>query len=63
MSLNATYVYLISKKAGAMQIKDFRSVSLVGEGYKIISKVLANRLTLVLRKIISESQNAFFQGV
>jgi hypothetical protein len=34
----------------------------VGVVYKIISKVLANRLKHVLEKIISKSQNAFIQG-
>ena len=30
--------------------------------YKIISKVLENRLKLVLQKIVSSSQNAFIRG-
>jgi hypothetical protein len=43
-SINATFISLIPKKAGAVDIKDFRPISLVGGVYKIISKVLANRL-------------------
>jgi intergrase/recombinase len=42
--------------------KDFRPIILVGRDYKIISKVLANRLKKVLEKIISNSQNAFIKG-
>jgi hypothetical protein len=30
--------------------------------YKIIAKVLANRLRVVLGKLVSSSQNAFVQG-
>jgi hypothetical protein len=45
-----------------MDIKDFRPISLVGGVYKIISKVLANRLKMVLEKIISSSQNVFIRG-
>jgi hypothetical protein len=46
-SFNATFVSLIPKKAVAMDIEDFRPISLVGGVYKIISKVLAIRLKLV----------------
>jgi hypothetical protein len=34
----------------------------VGSIYKIISKVLANRIKIVLEKIISKSQRAFIRG-
>ena len=34
-SLNATFVSLIPKKTEAMEIKDFRPISLVGGVYKI----------------------------
>jgi uncharacterized protein YbbC (DUF1343 family) len=50
------------KKASAVDIKDFRPISLVCAVYKIISKVLANRLKQVFEKIISNSQNAFIKG-
>ena len=43
-SLNASFLALISKKVDAVEVKDFRPISLVGGIYKIISKVLANRL-------------------
>jgi hypothetical protein len=61
-SLNATFVSLIPKKADAVEVKDFRPISLVGGVYKMISKVLANRLKSVLGKLISSSQNAFIGG-
>jgi hypothetical protein len=51
-------IYLIPKKAGAVDI-DFCPISLVGAIYKIISKVLANKLEKGVGKIISSSQNAF----
>ena len=58
-SLNATFVALIPKKHGVDEIKDFRPISLVGDMYKIIAKLLANRLSVVLGKVVSPSQNAF----
>jgi hypothetical protein len=61
-SLNATFVSLIPKKHGADELKDFRPISLVGGMYKIIAKLLANRLTAVLGKIISSSQSVFVKG-
>jgi len=41
--------------------KDFHQISLVGDIYKIIVKIQANRLKTVLEKIISKSQNVFIQ--
>ena len=45
-----------------MEIKDFKSISLVGGIYKTISKVLANRFRKVAHGLISGSQNAFVKG-
>ena len=61
-SLNATFITLIPKKNDASNIHDFRPISLVGSLYKILAKVLANRLKVVLDQLISESQNSFVGG-
>jgi len=61
-SLNASFLSLIPKKNKALNIKDFRPISLVGSVYKLLSKVLANRLRRVLDELISESQNSFVGG-
>jgi hypothetical protein len=61
-SLNATFISLIPKKINAVNIRDFRPISLIGGVYKMLAKVLANRLALVLDGIISESQNSFVGG-
>ena len=61
-SLNASFISLILKIPGAVELKDFRPINLVGGIYKIIAKVLANRLKTVLNKVISKSQNAFIKG-
>ena len=45
-----------------VNIKDFRPISLVGNVYKLLSKVLANRLRRVMDNLISESQNSFVGG-
>ena len=61
-SLNAIFLALIPKHPGALDIKEFRPISLIFGVYKIISKVLANQLRNVLDKIVSGSQNAFVGG-
>ena len=61
-SFNATFIALIPKKNSASDIRDFRPISLVGGVYKILAKVLANRLKEVLDQLISESQNCFVGG-
>lgn len=57
--LNALFISLIPPKINAINIRDFRPISLFGSAYKIVSKVLANRLKGVLDKVISAPQNAF----
>ena len=61
-SLNALFLALIPKKNNAIDVKDFRPISLVGSVYKLLSKVLANRLRVMLDSLISESQNSFVGG-
>ena len=58
-SMNASFLILIPKKCNAVHIKDFCPISLVGSVYKLLSKVLANRLRAVLDNLIFESQNSF----
>ncbi|GJV49210.1 RNA-directed DNA polymerase, eukaryota [Tanacetum coccineum] len=43
----------------ANMVKDFRPISLIGSLYKIIAKLLANRLVVVLGSLVNEVQSAF----
>ncbi|RVX00991.1 LINE-1 reverse transcriptase-like [Vitis vinifera] len=61
-SLNNTFLVLIPKKSGAENLGDFRPISLVGGLYKLLAKVLANRLKKVIGKVVSIAQNAFVKG-
>jgi hypothetical protein len=58
-SLNVTFISLISKKVGAVEIKDFRPINLISGVYKIIVK--ANRLKFVMEHVISKTPNAFIR--
>lgn len=62
INFNATFITLIPKKPWALDIKNFRPISLVGGFYKIVFEVLANRLKMVVERIISKPQNAFIRG-
>ena len=61
-SLNATFLVLVPKGRTVEDLKDLRPISLVASLYKILSKVLANRIKRVMGLIISQSQNAFVDG-
>nr|GEU35437.1 hypothetical protein [Tanacetum cinerariifolium] len=56
---NTSFIALIPKTLDANMVKDFRPISLIESLYKIIAKILANRLVGVLRDIFSEVQSAF----
>ena len=56
-----TFLVLIPKKQTVEDAKDLRPISLVGGLYKILTKVLADRIKRVLDKVISKSQNAFVE--
>ena len=59
---NFTYVTLIPKVKNLENISEFRPITLCNVIYKLISKVLANRLKPLLPLIVSENQSAFQAG-
>ena len=59
LGLNHTFITLISKVKSPEYITEFCPIALCNILYKLVSKVLANRLKRVLPLIISESQSAF----
>ena len=54
---NQAIITLIPKKGDTRLLKYWRPISLLRTDYKILTKILANRLKQVLPEIISEEQN------
>ncbi|GJY15773.1 RNA-directed DNA polymerase, eukaryota [Tanacetum coccineum] len=59
---NSSFITLIPKVANPIHVNDFWPISLIGMQYKIIAKVLANRLSKVIDKVVSKEQSAFISG-
>jgi hypothetical protein len=61
-NIKATNIALIPKVSSPTKITDYRPISLCNVIYKIIAKVLANRMKKVLPHIISPTQSTFIPG-
>ena len=59
---NTTWVTLIPKKTDAVEVTDYRPISMVGSVYKVIAKILSRRLREVLPHLVGETQTAFVRG-
>ncbi|XP_055962303.1 uncharacterized protein LOC130015686 [Mercurialis annua] len=59
---NATIVSLIPKVDNPEIISEFRPIACCNTMYKVISKILAKRMSSILSRIVSSSQSAFVPG-
>ncbi|KAL0455541.1 UNVERIFIED_CONTAM: hypothetical protein Slati_0893300 [Sesamum latifolium] len=60
--VNSTLISLIPKVANPTSVTEFRPISCCNVLYKIITKVIVQRMRTVLDLLISPSQNAFVPG-
>lgn len=57
-----TFIYLIPKVPNANNLKNFRPIGLCNTIYKIITKIIANRIHPHLNKIVNPFQASFIKG-
>ena len=60
--LNTAFITLLPKKIDAVEVKDFRPISLIHSFAKLVTKLMANRLAPLLPSLISTNQSAFVRG-
>ncbi|KAK2426239.1 hypothetical protein P8452_40952 [Trifolium repens] len=60
--LSSYFLTLIPKVKSPQSLGDYRPISLLGCLYKMVAKVLATRLTMVLGDLIPKTQSAFLKG-
>jgi hypothetical protein len=61
-ALNATFLTLIPKEERVTNPKQFRPIALCNVIYKIITKVVANRLKPIMTHVISKEQAGYVEG-
>jgi mannosylglycoprotein endo-beta-mannosidase len=60
--LNGAFITLVPKKEGAVDLKEFRPISLVHSFAKLVAKLLAIRLSPRMPELVSGNQSAFIRG-
>ncbi|KAL3676393.1 hypothetical protein R1sor_026341 [Riccia sorocarpa] len=55
-------IKLIPKKGDKARIKNWRSLQILNTGYKLLSKLLANRLSEVMDSVVNTDQKGFIKG-
>lgn len=60
--LNTTVISLIPKVACSVKMKEFMPISCCNVSYKVISKIIANRIKPLLPLLVNPNQSAFVKG-
>ncbi|TYJ48346.1 hypothetical protein E1A91_A01G055500v1, partial [Gossypium mustelinum] len=61
-SINCSFISLIPKTYNPNEIANFHPICLVSSLYKIVAKVLSQRLKAVIGELVSETQCVFIRG-
>lgn len=60
--INSSYITLVPKKANPECVNDFRPISLMSICLKFLTKLMADRLQGVIKKVVHENQYGFIKG-
>ncbi|KAL5543569.1 hypothetical protein UlMin_007353 [Ulmus minor] len=60
--LNESFIVLIPKKPNSTRMNHYRPISVCNVAYRVITKIIANRLKPLLNRLICPTQNAFVPG-
>ncbi|GFY91496.1 hypothetical protein Acr_07g0016920 [Actinidia rufa] len=60
--MNHSMIALVPKSCNASKVEEFRPIACCNVSYKVISKILAGRLSVILPNLIDSAQAAFVQG-
>jgi hypothetical protein len=61
-NINSTFLVLIPKENNVASFNDYRPISLCNLIYKLVSKVIANRMKPILERSLSAEQLGFLKG-
>ena len=61
-SLNGSHITLIPKHDNAVNVSDFRPISLLNTSVKILTKILANRLQCAMPRLVHKNQYGFIKA-
>jgi hypothetical protein len=57
--INTSYITLVPKKDSSETVSDYRPISLMNISLKLITKVLADRLQVVILRLVHQNQYGF----
>ncbi|GJX69407.1 RNA-directed DNA polymerase, eukaryota, reverse transcriptase zinc-binding domain protein [Tanacetum coccineum] len=60
--INATLITLVPKRKTLKKVSNYRHIACCNTLYKVISKILTNRIKSALCKLVSSTQSAFIPG-